>query len=234
MFDRVLVVPVQADPVSLHQTLSVLESHGIRHEVSRSTAAALRNVRNHNPLLVMIHGGRADLALQDIVERLAGATDHRVPLLVLADELSEADEYRLLSSGARDALSTLDSPTRLRMRILTIRRDVLLDTEASQRYECGALSIHVGRREAFIDGDELSLTRSEFDLLATLARDPRRVVTHAELAACIGKHGSNNTMESHVSRLRKKVARSNGARAIESVRGVGYRLGKITASQKVS
>ncbi|MGB5937074.1 MAG: winged helix-turn-helix domain-containing protein [Ornithinimicrobium sp.] len=94
--------------------------------------------------------------------------------------------------------------------------------------------IHAGRREVWIGEREISLTRSEFDLLLALARDPRRVVTRDELVRSIGRGSTSKTVESHLSRLRKKLSARGGTRLIEPVRGVGYRLGTMVSAQQVS
>lgn len=230
----VLVLPIQADPVSLDQTLWVLRSHKIRHEVSRDTRTAVAMAAADPPLLALVQGGRADMALVQAVEKLADVTGQRVPILVLADNINDADEYRLLSCGARDVLNSPVAPTRLRGRILAMRRAAIGDAESARRHTCGALTIDLGRREVSIEGRDIPLTRSEFDLLALLAREPRRVVTRDELAACIGRPGNGKAVESHLSRLRKKVAGLQGIRVIEPVRGVGYRLGSVHAAERVS
>lgn len=71
----------------------------------------------------------------------------------------------------------------------------------------------------------MNLTRSEFDLLVALARDPRRVMTRNELAVHVGVRSGPRAVETHLSRLRKKVIDADGPRLVESIRGVGYRLG---------
>ncbi|MGB3828486.1 MAG: response regulator transcription factor [Ornithinimicrobium sp.] len=174
------------------------------------------------------------IPLVHAVEKVAQATNLLLPILVLAEQLTEADEYRLLSSGARDVLSAPVAPTRLRMQILAMRRAAIGDAGATKHYTCGPMSIDVGRREVTIHGEEIDLTRSEFDLLVALARDPRRVVTREELCSTIGRPGNGKAVESHLSRLRKKVTTTSGSRLIEPVRGVGYRLGVVQSIQRVS
>lgn len=229
-----LVVPVNADPVSLQQTISVLRSHKIRFNSCDSTRSALALAKASSPLFVLVQGGVAGMPLISAVERLATAAGPRVALLVMADNLTESDEHRLFSAGARDVLNAPISPTRLRMRILSMRRGAIGEMQSSPRITCGDLVIHAGRREVWIGEREISLTRSEFDLLLALARDPRRVVTRDELVRSIGRGSTSKTVESHLSRLRKKLSARGGTRLIEPVRGVGYRLGTMVSAQQVS
>ena len=73
----------------------------------------------------------------------------------------------------------------------------------------------------------LALTITEFRLLAHMARAPKRVFTRAELlAACLPEGETlERTVDSHLSKLRKKVEGAGATGLLESVRGVGYRLG---------
>ncbi|MGC1208683.1 MAG: winged helix-turn-helix domain-containing protein [Ornithinimicrobium sp.] len=112
-------------------------------------------------------------------------------------------------------------------------RHVVGQTQHPQRFVCGPLTVDAGRWEAWIDGHEIALTRSEFSLLVTLVRDPDRVVTRPELARAIDSPENGKAVEAHISRLRKKIHAVHDSRFIEPVRGVGYRLGKLQPGQKV-
>lgn len=97
------------------------------------------------------------------------------------------------------------------------------------------LSVDVGTRVVDVDGNEVTLTRTEFDLLATLMQSKRRVRTKADLAlllrgeSYVTSHfvsdADKRGIEVHMGNLRKKLGESSTApRWIETVRGVGYRL----------
>lgn len=221
----VLLVPYGAGFAALPQTTSVLDSHRIGHHVETETAAIVQHVQTDRPALVIVQGGRSEPRLVRLVEEVADAGSYDLPVLALIEQLSEADEAHLLQAGARDVLPAPATPTRLRSRILSMRR-YAMGSRTDQRW-CtrGSLAIDLGRREVTVGERALSLTRSEFDLLAALAQDPRRVMTRDELAVHLGAHSSPRALESHLSRLRAKVAAAQGPRVVESVRGVGYRLG---------
>lgn len=92
----------------------------------------------------------------------------------------------------------------------------------------GGLLIDYEARTARLDGELLPLTRSEFDLLARLTRTPGCVVTSSDLLAYIWDEpwmGDETSIETHVSRLRRKLGESAGSpRFIWTVRGVGYKF----------
>jgi DNA-binding response OmpR family regulator len=93
----------------------------------------------------------------------------------------------------------------------------------------GALSVDLDSRMALLGGEELALTRTEFDLLATLVSGPRRVWTRESLLNRVwGTDWTRDAhlIEVHVGNLRRKLGDdSRSGQWIRTVRGVGYRLG---------
>jgi DNA-binding response OmpR family regulator len=101
---------------------------------------------------------------------------------------------------------------------------------AHRQVVVGRLTIDRAARRAFMAGAELDLTRKEFDLLDRLARDPGHVVTRETLMSDVWDEnwfGSTKTLDVHVSWLRRKLGDDPLApRYIQTVRGVGFRLGE--------
>lgn len=97
---------------------------------------------------------------------------------------------------------------------------------ASEQVNAGDLAVDLAAREVRVNGELIRLTRIEFDLLATLARSPRRVFTREQLMASAWGQSfdGGHVLDSHLSRLRRKIDRAGGQRVAHSVRGVGYRL----------
>jgi DNA-binding response OmpR family regulator len=89
------------------------------------------------------------------------------------------------------------------------------------------LDVDVSRRLARIDGQPVALTRTEFDILAALAREPGRVADRAGLLASVWGPGydDDHLVDVHVANLRRKLGDNpEHPRFVETVRGVGYRL----------
>ena len=151
-------------------------------------------------------------------------------VIVLSSRDGEADRVAALETGADDYVNKPFSPREIVARV----RAVLRRATPAQR-PAGApppaalpLSIDEATRRASVHGQEMDLTRVEFDLLACLLAAPGRVFTRAQLIDRVWGDGfaiTDRTVDSHVKGLRKKVAEAGGdAALIETVRGVGYRV----------
>jgi len=90
----------------------------------------------------------------------------------------------------------------------------------------GDLEIDLVAREVRVDGALTSLTRTEFDLLVTLASEPRRVFTREQLLERVWDvpFDGSHVLDAHMSRLRGKIGEAGGGRVAFAVRGVGFRL----------
>ena len=93
----------------------------------------------------------------------------------------------------------------------------------------GSLTVDRDARAAQVDSRPVKLTRLEFDLLATLASEPRRTFTRAELTREVWGFdpqaaGPSRTVDSHAHRLRQKLEQAGAEPMLQTVRGVGWRL----------
>jgi DNA-binding response OmpR family regulator len=150
----------------------------------------------------------------------------RASITVISNELDEADELRLAVAGAC-AIHFL--PVRPRVLAAQIASRIQrFQTELSdQVLSFRGLHVHPGEHVVTVEDRALELTKTEFELLMHLMRNPRRVHTHAALSRWLWDDDSevdHHRLEAHISRLRKKVAQGGGPSIASSVRGVGYRL----------
>lgn len=156
----------------------------------------------------------------DVLKHLRTASD--VPVLVLSARNETADKIRGLKLGADDYMTKPFWPDELVERVRArLRRPVL---ERGGGVQIGALRLDKQRREVLVDGAAVALTKVEFDLLAILAERPGAAVTRRALADGAldpDRDGTERTLDVHISRLRKKLG---GAKMIETVWGIGYRL----------
>ena len=183
-------------------------------------------VRQELPSLVlmdqMLPGVDGDTLLKEL--RLDPRTA-RVPVIMLTARGSELDKVRSLDSGADDYLVKPFGVMELISRV----RAVLRRSEASQeggKLRAGSLELDIDRRVVESAGEKLSLTHKEFELLRCLMQSPEIVFSREKLLDVVwdvAYYGDTRTVDAHVRSLRQKLGEH--AVLIETVRGVGYRLG---------
>jgi two-component system response regulator RegX3 len=155
-----------------------------------------------------------------------------VPIVMLTAKDAEVDRVLGLEIGADDYVAKPFSMAELLGRIRAILRRRELD-RAEQRsvYRAGGLELDAVRHRVTVDGQEVSLTPSEFRLLELLAREPERVFRRREIMEHLWDSayvGDQRACDIHVSNLRRKLEPDPAApQRIVTIRGVGYKLASV-------
>lgn len=164
--------------------------------------------------------------LLDGIRRGASVFAPSIPVLVLSRFGSDSDVLRAFEAGADDFV-TLPCPyLQVRARITALLRRAGVD-QADGLMKVGPLQLDTAAHTVSLDGQPVTLCRREYELLVHLAREPARVFTKEELLRQVWGFralGATRTLDSHASRLRRKLGRAGGP-WIVNVWGVGYRLG---------
>lgn len=145
-----------------------------------------------------------------------------MPVLILTARDAWTDKVEGLDAGADDYLAKPFAMGELAARLRALIRRA--QGPSVPVIERGGLRIDTARRRVTLDGEVVTLTRLEYDLLVTLARNAERPLDLAELKRLIypdGGGGDWNTLAVVASRLRQKL----GTGVIETIRGFGYRFG---------
>jgi DNA-binding response OmpR family regulator len=150
------------------------------------------------------------------------------PIIVLSSRDGEADRVAALETGADDYVTKPFSPREIVARVRAVlRRSVASGAPAGA--PAHVVELDEKTRRARVGDTALELTRVEFDLLACLLAGPDRVHTRVELIDRVWGDGfaiTDRTIDSHVKALRRKLAEAGAdPGTIETVRGVGYRVG---------
>jgi DNA-binding response OmpR family regulator len=150
-----------------------------------------------------------------------------VPVILLTARTQETDRIVGLELGADDYVTKPFSPRELVARVRAVLRRATRE-EPAAAIALGELEIDLAAREVRLRGAPVRLAAREFDLLAFLARNPRRVFTRDQIMQSVWGYTAaidTGTLSVHVRRLREKIEDDPGApRRLETVWNVGYRL----------
>ena len=149
------------------------------------------------------------------------------PIIVLSADGAEDRKVAALDMGADDYLTKPFSMPELlaRVRVGIRHRRVLGSLVDDELLQVGLLRIDLASREAMVVDQLLDLTPKEFALLTLLARNAGRVLTHRSILDQIwGPGQALDTLRTHISQLRRKLAERPGAPVLLTAPGVGYRL----------
>ena len=226
---RVLVID---DEEQIRRALSsVLKARHWTVDLAENGDAGLEAAAIHTPDVVILDLTLPGMSGFDVCRELREW--YAGPILVLSVRGGEEDKIRALELGADDYLTKPFSTGELiaRMRAL-MRRSASGDASLSE-VRTGDLLVDLARRRVIVRGEEVRLTKTEFDILAVLARNLDRVVTSGMLFDEVWEPdylGENQTLRTHVSNLRRKIERPGDVpRLILTEPGVGYRLVSLDA-----
>lgn len=220
---RILVVDDEPPIVSLVQ--GYLEREGWEVRSVGDGLAALDVLREWDPDAVVLDLMLPGMDGIEVCTRLRAFSNAYVLMLTARSE--EIDRIVGLTIGADDYLTKPFSPRELVARLKALLRRPRTSQAQVARGPAG-LDVDEGRRLVLVDGQRVELTALEFNLLATLARDPGRAVSRTALLEegwGAGYLADDHLVDVHIANLRRKLGDDPARpRFIETLRGVGYRL----------
>jgi len=222
---RILLVD---DEVPIQRTLTpLLRSRGYDVDVAATGADALQAATQHPPDLIVLDLGLPDLEGSEVCRRIRLSAT--MPIIVLSARGNETDKVAALDLGADDYVTKPFGPEELLARIrVWLRRIVSDDRTESGRLTLGDLTIDYDRRRLLRADEEIRLTPKEFELLAFLARNANRVLTHRAILKAVWGPNAVDQPEHLwvlVGQLRKKIEPDPAhPRYLVSEPWVGYRL----------
>ncbi len=205
-----------------------LEADGFAVAVAGDGSEGLRLARDLEPDVVILDVGLPGLDGFEVLQRLRRESD--VYVIMLTARADEVDKVVGLSVGADDYVTKPFSPRELvaRVRAVLRRGRATNDAAPSERLELDGLVIDTARREVARDGEPVSLSALEFDLLVALARAPGRVFTRAQLLQQVWGwdfYGDERVVDVHIRSIRRALGDSAETPSlIGTVRGVGYKF----------
>ena len=162
-----------------------------------------------------------------ILEKLKNFSATRnIPVIMVTAKEAEYDKVRGLESGADDYITKPFGMMEFVARVKAVLRRSSRQSE-DRELRCGNLSVFVGRHEVFYEDKPVELTRKEFELLLYLMENKGLVMTRNQILCHVWGYdfdGETRTVDVQVRSLRQKLG--DGGNMIETVRGVGYRIGR--------
>jgi two-component system KDP operon response regulator KdpE len=205
---------------------SILSTRGYVLDMAATGQEALLKAIDTPPDLVVLDLALPDRSGIEVCRELR--TWMSAPILVLSVRANEADKIEALDEGADDYLTKPFSAGELLARIRALLRRAAALTSPPPVITSGDLEIDIARRRVRRAGEEISLTPTEFDILAHLARNAGLVVTQKMILQAVwGPEWVEDaqTLRVHVSNLRKKIEpHPGGPRYIITEPGVGFRF----------
>ena len=219
-----LVLVVEDEPKLSRVVSNYLERDGYLAHIAGDCALATQYIHSLQPDLIILDIMLPDGSGLDILKKLRTSND--VPVILLTAKSEEVDKIMGLEFGADDYVSKPFSVRELMARVKTNLRRVS-HTVVDKRVRVGRLELDQDAMIAYVSGERIDLTTTEYLLLDCLATLPNKVYSRSELfeKAMPDSDALERVLNSHFRNIRKKL---EGADVIiESVRGVGYRLVEV-------
>lgn len=204
-----------------------LENAGLQVVTARNGREALFVFRHEKPDLVLLDVMMPEMDGWEAARLIRRESD--VPILFLTARVDDVDKITGLELGADEYITKPFSPRVVVAQVRAVLRRAYGDLASEPTtWRVGTLELNAETYEVTQDGQRLSLTPSEFDLLAVLIQRPGRVFTRMELLERIQGEafaGYERTIDVHIKNLRAKIEEDpRNPRYIETVYGVGYRM----------
>jgi two-component system KDP operon response regulator KdpE len=225
--DARLILVVEDEPQVMRFLRATLPAHGYRVVEATTGAQALVEAATRQPDLVLLDLGLPDVDGVTVARRLREWA--AFPILVLSARGQERDKIEALDAGADDYLTKPFGVGELlaRMRV-ALRNAARVGAAAEPGFELNDLHVDLAARSVRLAGEEVHLTRTEFNLLATLVKNAGKVVTHRQLLRDVwgpGAAGQSHYVRVYMGQLRHKLEKDPARpRYLMTETGVGYRL----------
>lgn len=210
-----------------------LSGAGFEVSICREPLRTFDRTKAENPDLLLLGFSAPTSDRLEICQRIkAGPATWRIPVIMLSTASERMDSIRGFEVGAVDCITKPLNPVEL---VLRVRRSLVpgpgFATVAVQpaalrdSLQVGGLTIDYTRRTVFVEGREVHLTSTEYDLLRLLTTSNGRALRREEVLRSVwGDHVGldSRTLDTHIRRLRSKL--ESAARLITTIHGFGYRF----------
>ncbi|MDJ0497999.1 MAG: response regulator transcription factor [Acidimicrobiia bacterium] len=187
---------------------------------------ALHLARAERPDMIVLDLGLPGMDGYDVTRELRAKSS--VPIIMLTARSEESDRIVGLELGADDYVVKPFSPKELVARIRAVLRRADATLGGGEVVRAGPLTVDIPKRRVSVDGSDVSLTASEFDILLMLARQPGRIYTRAQLLDAVrgvSFESYERAVDAHIKNIRRKIESDpKHPELVLTVYGVGYKF----------
>ena len=227
MNDKLLIVE---DETSINKLLAdLLSEEGYLPVQAYSGTEALLLLEAHQPDLILLDLMLPGLSGEELLQKIRTELNCDIPVLILSAKGDRRNKVNLLKTGADDYIEKPFEPDEVIARIQAALRRGGTTTGGQKALRYKEVKLYPESRKVTVNDNELALTAHEYELLFLLLQNPGKVYSRENLYELVwqgGYYGENNTVNVHVSNLRKKI-RDAGCEEeyIRTVYGIGFKLG---------
>ena len=231
--NKPLILVVEDDAPVRNLITTTLKAHDYRFITAANGEGAVLEASSHNPEIILLDLGLPDMDGVEVIQKVRSWSN--VPIIVISARSEDTDKIEALDAGADDYLTKPFSVEELLARLRVTQRRLAAapapGTSGEAVFTNGKLKVDYAARCAFLDGQELHLTPSEYKLLYLLCKNVGKVLTHTYITQQIWGRSWDNDVASlrvFMATLRKKLEQEpGGPQYIQTHIGVGYRMLRV-------
>ncbi len=221
-----IILVVDDEPKIVRQAYDYLEKGGYGVVTAGDGKTALAVARHERPDLVVLDLNLPGMDGLDVCRALRRESD--VPIIMLTARVEETDRLIGLELGADDYITKPFSPRELVARVRAVLRRVQGGVRTPGLIRAGDLEIDLHGHAVTRAGEQIHLTRTEFNLLATLAQHPGQAFSRAQLldrVHGVAYDGYDRSIDAHIKNMRRKLEPDlSEPRYVLTVYGIGYKF----------
>ncbi len=223
------ILLVDDEPKIIQLARDYLEHAGFNVLSANDGKSALAVWRSAKPALIVLDLGLPNMDGLDVTRTLRREPgSQNTPIIMLTARSDESDKLVGLELGADDYMVKPFSPKELVARVRAVLRRMEHASEGGEMIRVGNLTLDAPRMRVTVDGKNIEVTPTEFQLLAALARQPGRIFTRAQLLDAvrgIAFESYERAIDAHIKNLRRKIEPDpREPRYVLTVYGVGYKF----------
>lgn len=223
---KILIVEDDAD---INRLLArILKDNGYETIQAFSGTEALLLLEKYIPDLILLDLMLPGITGEELLQDIREDKSCQMPVLVISSKNSLGDKVELLQRGADDYITKPFEPEEVAARVQAALRRCGKEHISENALTYHKLKLFPEARKVLLNETELALTAHEFDILHLLMRSPEKVYSREHLYELVwqgGYYGENNTVNVHISNLRKKIKEVvPDEEYIQTVYGIGFRL----------